>query len=416
MNLFSGDVMVKSSLFGVWGVLSLCLMGTQLAAQESNLRDWNAAVSYWQAFGVMPELTGEEKKLRDSLPVKFTEPLPAGVKELAERSGAALAALDFAARIENCDWQLDITQGPMLVMPHLQKARELARQSGLRARYRLSQGESAGAVADIQALLRLSRAVAKDQILISMLVGIAIEGEATYLAAAYLPQLSEKEREQLLEVWRRPAAKSTLVDALRMEKKVFGGWLTAQLEKVTGGKQADESVDVLLFLGELAARERGAAPNQAPESVSKVSVEVAREAIEDYLAACDQLIRIGGLDFAQRRVELAKFEQELREEKEEILQAKDVEKGLRRQLSLNLLPSISAISETEEAWLARGKLFEVGLKGIGGGEAGIAAAAKEMGIKVDYVAKEDGFELSTPLTKEGRVEKLSFGGGYRATN
>jgi hypothetical protein len=150
--------------------------------------------------------------------------------------------------------------------------------------------------------------------------------------------------------------------------------------------------------------------------VSKVSVEVAREAIEDYLAACDQLIRIGGLDFAQRRVELAKFEQELREEKEEILQAKDVEKGLRRQLSLNLLPSISAISETEEAWLARGKLFEVGLKGIGGGEAGIAAAAKEMGIKVDYVAKEDGFELSTPLTKEGRVEKLSFGGGYRATN
>ncbi|MFM7740046.1 MAG: hypothetical protein ACKO9H_11640 [Planctomycetota bacterium] len=79
-----------------------------------------------------------------------------------------------------------------------------------------------------------------------------------------------------------------------------------------------------------------------------------------------------------------------------------------------MYPAILGVSEKEEAWVARGKLFEVALKGIGGGEAGLAAAAKEMGMKVDYVAKANGFELSTPLTKEGEVEKLSFGGGFRA--
>lgn len=414
MKMWSGDLMGKVCLFCVWGLLSLLQVGGPLAAQESSPRDWNAAVSYWQAFSLMPEFSGEEKKLRESLPAGLSEALPAGVKELTERSGVALAALDVATRIEKCDWQLDITQGPNLVMPHLQKARELARQSALRARYRLSQGQSAGAVADIQALFRLSRAVGKDEILISMLVRNAIELEGILLASAYLPEFSETERQQLLDVWKQSTAKSTLVDALRMEKKVFGGWLEAELEKVTAGKRADESVDVLQFLGELVARERGATPNQAPDSMSKVSVEVARKAVEDYLTDCDEVIRIGGLDFAQRRVEIAKLEQELQKAKEEVQKSVEGKGGPEIRLSRYFLPSISAISESEEAWIARGKLFEVALQGIGGGEAGIAAVAKEMGIKVDYLAKENGFELSTPLTKEGRVEKASFGGGYQA--
>ena len=167
--------MARVSLVWVCGVLSLCLIGAPLSAQESNPRDWNAAVNYWQAFGLMPEWTVEEKKLSESLPADFSESRPAGVKELTERSGAALAALELATRVENCDWQLDIAQGPMLVLPHVQKARELARQSDLRARYRFSQGDSAGGVDDILGSLRLSRAIGKDQILISMLVQVAIE-------------------------------------------------------------------------------------------------------------------------------------------------------------------------------------------------------------------------------------------------
>lgn len=416
MNLFSGGVMAKSSLFGVWGVLSLCLMGTQLAAQESSPRNWNAAVNYWQAFGLMPEWTEDEKKVRESLPEDFSVSLPAGVKELTERSGAALKALEPATRLEKCDWQLDIAQGPMLVLPHVQKARELARQSDLRARYRFSQGDSAGAIDDIRASLGLSRAIGKDQLLISMLVQIAIDRESMNLAAAFLPQLSETERKQLLDVCQQSRAGTALVDSLRMEKKVFGGWLKAEFEKATAGKGAEESAgEFLKSLWALAVMPPGPEANARIEALSKVNVEMARKAIEEYLADCDEMIRIGELDFAQRRSELAKFDQELQKAKVEVRKAIEEEKGLGRQLSLLLLPSISAISETEEAWIARGKLFQVALKGTGGGESGIIAAAKELGIKVEYSAKEKGFELSTPLTKEGKVEKLSIGGGYRVT-
>jgi|LakMenEpi03Aug12_release.lakeMendotaPanAssembly.Ray.scaffolds.fasta_scaffold204414_2 hypothetical protein len=414
MKMFSGGMMARIGLFGVCGVLSLLLVGAPLAAQEGNLRDWNAAVNYWQAFGLMPEWTEEEKKLRESLPADFSESLPAGVKELTERSGAALAALGLATRVEKCDWQLDIAQGPMLVLPHVQKARELARQSDLRARYRFSQGQASGGVDDILASLRLSRAIGKDQILISMLVQIAIERGSMNVAAAYLPQLSETERKQLLDVWQQSNATSTFVNSLLMEKKVFGGWLKAEFEKATAGKRGDEPAgDYLQSLKALAGTEGNAETNQALDSLSWVSVEMARKSIEDYLADCDEMIRIGGLDFAQRRIELAKFDQELQKAKVAIKETIEEKKGLGRQLSLLLLPAISAVSETDEAWVARGRLFEVALKGIGGGEAGIAAAAKEMGMKVSYVAKENGFELSTSLTKEGKLEKLEFGRGYR---
>ncbi|MFO0218499.1 MAG: hypothetical protein ACK54I_03730 [Planctomycetota bacterium] len=236
------------------------------------------------------------------------------------------------------------------------------------------------------------------------------------LAAAYLPQLSETERKQLLDVCQQSRAATALGDSLRMEKKVFGGWLKAEFEKATAGKGAEESAgEFLKSLWALAVMPPGPEANATMEALSKVNVEMARKAIEEYLADCDEMIRIGELDFAQRRSELAKFDQELKKAKVEVRKAIEEEKGLGRQLSLLLLPSISAISETEEAWIARGKLFQVALKGTGGGESGISAAAKELGIKVDYSAKEKGFELSTPLTKEGKVEKLSIGGGYRAT-
>jgi hypothetical protein len=247
-----------------------------------------------------------------------------------------------------------------------------------------------------------------------MLVQVAIERGAMNVAAAYLPQLNETERKQLLDVWQQSNATSTFADSLRMEKKVFGGWLKAEFEKATAGKRGDEPAgDFLKSLWVLAVTLSNPETNETIEALSFVNVEMAKKAIEEYLADCDEMIRIGGLDFAQRRIELAKFDQELQKAKVAIKETIEEKKGLGRQLSLLLLPAISAVSETEEAWVARRKLFEVALQGIGGGEAGIAAAAKEMGLKVSYVAKENGFELSTSLTKEGKVEKLDFGGGYR---
>ena len=407
MRMFLGEVMSKVKWFWVCGVLSLGLMGPPLAAQDSNPQEWNAAVNYWQAFGLLPVWTEEEKKLRESLPAEFSAELPEAVKELTERSGVALAALELANRIEKCDWQLDYSQGPSLALPHIQEARELHRQANLRARYRFSQADHSGGVADILASLRLSRAIGKDQVLISLLVQAAIERGAIDLAAAYLPYLPDLERRQLAEGWERLRASATLGESLGLEKKVFGGWLQAEFERAAAGKRPEEPAgDFLKSLFAMAGTEPDAETRQTIDKVGGASVAEIRKAIEGYLAKCDEMIRIAKLDFAQRRAELEKFERELKEAR-----AEQQETG--QGLSLLLLPAVAKVADSEEAWVVRRKLFEAALKGIKDGEAGIVSAAKEMGIKVDYLAKENGFELSTPLTKEGKVEKLSFGGGYR---
>ena len=138
------------------GLLSTLLLVSELVAQERSRNDWNAAVNYWQAFGLMPDWTDEEKALRDTIPSDLSMALPAGVKNLIVRSGTALNALELANRVEKCDWQLEESQGPSIALPHLQKARELARQSQLRARYRFSEGDNSGGIADV--LAKIGRA------------------------------------------------------------------------------------------------------------------------------------------------------------------------------------------------------------------------------------------------------------------
>ena len=61
------------------GLLSTLLLASELVAQESSRNDWNAAVNYWQAFGLMPDWTDEEKALRDTIPADLSMALPAKI-------------------------------------------------------------------------------------------------------------------------------------------------------------------------------------------------------------------------------------------------------------------------------------------------------------------------------------------------
>ncbi len=392
----------------IWSILSWALPVPDSTAQEINVQERNAAVNYWQAFSLMPKLTEEERQLRESVQGEYSAELPEVVKQLTERSGLALAALEIANRIQYCDWQLDYSQGPMLLLPHVQEARELGRQVQLRAQYRFSQGENSGGVADLLASCRLAGAIGKNQLLISLLVQAAIERGATNLGAAYLPQLSEVERRQLLEGWQE-LGNSTLVEALIIEKNVFGGWLQSELERVAAGKGPDDPADEFFkSLGGLMDPQLDReGQKKFLELGNRINIAMVRKAVEEYLADCDELVRFAGLGFAERRTAIERFEKELEG-------AELSENLLGRQLSQMLLPFVSKVADTEESWLARRKLFEAAVRGIGGGEAGIAAAAKDLGIEIVYQSIPEGFELSTPLTKEGVVEKLQFGGGYQA--
>lgn len=94
-------------------------------------------------------------------------------------------ALIDASKGNSCDWGIDLSQGPMLLMPHLGPMRQGACLLRADARLKGEAGDHAGAAGDLAAILRMARHVAAgDAPLISALVELSIfslaEDEAQY--------------------------------------------------------------------------------------------------------------------------------------------------------------------------------------------------------------------------------------------
>ena len=129
-----------------------------------------------------------------------------------------------------CDWQLDYEAGPMLLLPHLQKARELSRTALLRARLRFAAGETDAAVEDVVAVLKMARDSGRSPLLISLLVDIAIEKTATEVLAANLPRLQPEQLDQLAVSLKQLPPTATFADCVHLEGRLFGGWLERRVE------------------------------------------------------------------------------------------------------------------------------------------------------------------------------------------
>ena len=87
----------------------------------------NAAVIYWQAFAAMPTLEGEQKTKYEAAIKTTTEPITDELRPIVARFDTALRELNRARGVAACDWNLDYEAGPELLLPHLQKARDLSR-------------------------------------------------------------------------------------------------------------------------------------------------------------------------------------------------------------------------------------------------------------------------------------------------
>ncbi len=91
----------------------------------------NAALAYWQAFALLPTVDKDLDKLVIEAP---TVKLDDRTKELVKKSKTALTCMRRAASLPACDWGLEFSAGPHMVMPHLSKPRQLARYACLHAR------------------------------------------------------------------------------------------------------------------------------------------------------------------------------------------------------------------------------------------------------------------------------------------
>lgn len=196
----------------------------------------NAALSYWQAFALLPPIDDEMRKRLASC-VAGEAPVDDDLRKLVDSSTNSLTYLYRGARIESCGWGVASENGPYAYLPHLSKARELARVALLRARIRFEAGQVDGGIDDSIAAIQLGRHAGQEGVivLINILVGFAIESEAIGTIADSLHLLSQAQRNKFARRIDQIQPTLDMTTALQGEKDVFLGWMIRQLE--SGGSK-----------------------------------------------------------------------------------------------------------------------------------------------------------------------------------
>ena len=203
--------------------LALC---APASAQPTPKGDDNAALKYWQAFGLMPTLAKDQEKV---LHEWEKTPLNPAAHVLIDQGKNSLKYLHRGAKLARCDWSLDYEDGVGLLLPHAGKARALAQLAALRARSEFEKGDAKAGVADVVAMLHLARHVQTDPILIDQLVGYAIEMIAVQAAAPYLPGAKDALGELATTLDGLPP-RTPLARSLELENQSFLGWMIRELK------------------------------------------------------------------------------------------------------------------------------------------------------------------------------------------
>lgn len=235
--------MIKIGVSCLFLVLALPTVASRALGQEGDIATggggeakevWgttpNAAVIYWQAFSAMPELTEEESKLyAEAVAGKVAASAPE-LQPILARYTTALSEMYRAGTVKPCDWNLDINAGPGLLLPHLQKARDLARAATLRAGARFENGQVDEAIDDVFATVTMGRAGDANPTLISMLVDYAIERLATDALAQNLNKLDPAQLDRVADMLASLPAAATIDECMRWEERIFVDWFDQKIK------------------------------------------------------------------------------------------------------------------------------------------------------------------------------------------
>jgi hypothetical protein len=211
-----------------------------------------------------------------------------------------------------CDWNLDYDAGPECRLPHIQSARALAKAALVRARLEFATGSIDDAVADGVATLKLARDCASSRLLISLLVGNAIEKSASEVLAANLSRLSPNQLDQLTEVIAALPATPSAAACIRNEGQMFAGWLSRSLSveeaKATAANAAGNFLAKLtndVVAGNETADADNAARRKQLETVLWADVQ---ESVRLFQLDYEKAAALAALPAADRGDEMAAFE------------------------------------------------------------------------------------------------------------
>jgi hypothetical protein len=363
-------------------------------AQTPSAKAPNAAVIYWQAFSALPSLTAEEQKTFGEATKINSGPLSESAQQLLSRFSTSFRELHRARSVTPCDWQLDETAGPLLLLPHLQKARELSRAACMRARLRFANQQTDDALTELLAVLKLAHDCGSSPIIISFLVDVAIEKEATDVLAAHLPQLKPEQLERLTTELKALPATATVTDCIRTENQMFSGWLERRLieeQKKLTDPQAGWKL--LVSLRSELGTDFPLKPNQnnpteveAFELLKKATMADVFASLKNLREDYDELVRISTLPAKAQHEAMTQWEEAL-----EALRTRGNRESMLRFFSHSLMPAIGKVLERSKQHKVRRELVDLAIQVQRHGKERIQPDSG-----VEYHKTETGFELRAP--------------------
>ena len=202
-------------------VVALCGLFLFVATARGAEPPENAALAYWQAFALLPTVNEDlDKLVREAPTVKPDD----RTRELVKKSKPALTCMRRAATMPACDWGLEFSAGPHMLLPHLSKARQLARYACLHARQQLLDGQADKALETIRDTFILARHAGADDVLISILVQYAVEQIVIDTVSQELPNFAAKHLDTLAGYLDSLPEGGSMAESLKIEQRISVEW------------------------------------------------------------------------------------------------------------------------------------------------------------------------------------------------
>jgi hypothetical protein len=371
--------------------------------------DINPALQYYQAFIVAPDLSQAD---RDYL---FTTEWRG--QKLPERFGELVARYDnefkfvrqAAQSTVPCDWGIDMSPGPVTLLPHLARIKAIAQAARLRAMWDLQQGRPADAREDLLAAFALGRNSARDGVLISALVQIAVENIVCSTVAESWHQLPPEILKQLADGFAEAPPRGTMAACIPMEKSSFPGWLAdkiVELQKENPGNDAIVMAGTRELLVGFEGKDEGQ-PNQAQpnfwEQVTKAAggtSEGVVKLLRDEVLLYERLASIMALPLPEYDGQAKQFSEE-------------IQKSTNHFVSLTF-PAFEKARQREFAILVELAMVRAGVEYKLHGEPGLQSVSDPCGTgpfsfqRFLFEGVDRGFELKSAYAGRGFREALIF--------
>jgi hypothetical protein len=379
-------------------ILALSVFVQLARAQQADIyfkKPANAALVYWPAFWQMETMPESDVKIIDNW---RDTPLDDHTIFLIDGNDhpqylTSFGRLHAGALAPTCDWGLDLTRGPYVLLPHFNPGKRFSLRGCLRIRYDLHQKHWAAAVEDTRDVLMFAQNLAAEPIMISRMVRFGIEQDAVTAISMGLDRLDADALKQLSAMLDALPAGPTESDSIKLEAQIIPGWAI--------GKIADAGAhpDWQTIFGFLRVSEGKPAGGDAVNA----AVKAAGGTPESVTAAIRSLLAY--YDEAEKLVALPLTQDEFRQKAEELRHRFDT-----NPFAEGILPTLPAAHDSTVAAATRLILLKAAIAVVQKGP----DAAKAFQDPVNhqpfaYEKQPAGFRLISKVTYRNEPVTLTVG-------